>query len=309
MSFTAKVKEEIIKKSGHKRGCCNYAELAGILAYSAIFKENSDRFILQIAFENTTVAMRCFNLIHKLFGDIATIQKKQYSQKHIIYKINVADTRQLLQNVGLTDVDGIAFHVSPDITNQECCRRAFIRGAFLGGGTIADPEKRYHLEFVTTHFMISEDMKQILDTFSIHGKNVTRQSKYVTYLKDSEIICDILTMMGAHSCVMEIYNTKIYKEIKNQANRVTNFESANITKVVDASIKQVDAIRLIEKYRGLESLGPQLEETARLRIQNPDISMIELGKLLQPPIGKSGVNHRMRKLIEIADKLRGEYHA
>lgn len=253
--------------------------------------------------------MHCYNLIHKLFGDIASIERKQYKKRHTLFKIKVADIRQLLQTVGLTDTDGIAFHVSPDISSQKCCRKAFIQGAFLGGGSIADPEKRYHFEFVTTHYLISEDMKQILETFDIHAKNVTRQSKYVTYLKDSETICDLLTMMGSHSCVLDIYNTKIYKEIKNQANRVTNFESANITKVVDASIRQVEAIRTIEQYRGLESLEPQLEEIARLRLQNPDISMLELGQLLTPAIGKSGVNHRMRKLIDIADKLREEYHA
>lgn len=304
MSFTAQVKEEIIKKSVHRKGCCNYAELAGILAYSAVFKESGNGVVLQIVFENADVAMRCYNLIRKLFGNIATIEKKQYSTRHTLYKIKVADIRQLLQNVGLTDTDGVAFHVSPDITSQKCCRKAFVRGAFLGGGSIADPEKRYHFEFVTTHYLISEDMKQILETFHIHAKNVTRQSKYVTYLKDSEIICDLLTMMGAYSCVLDIYNTKIYKEIKNQANRVTNFESANITKVVDASIRQVEAIRTIEQKRGLESLDSPLQEIARLRLQNPDISMLELGQLLTPAIGKSGVNHRMRKLIDIADKLR-----
>lgn len=306
MSFTAQVKEEIVKKSGHKKSCCDYAELAGMLAYSAVFKESENGVVLQIAFENPDVAMRCFNLIRKLFGDIAAIGKKQYSEQHTLYKIKVGDIGQLLKNVGLTDADGIAFHVSPNITKNKCCRKAFLRGAFLGGGSVADPEKRYHFEFVTTHYLISEDMKQILETFDIHAKNVTRQGKYVTYLKDSEIICDLLTMLGAHSCVLEIYNTKVYKEINNQANRAANFDNANINKVVDAAMRQVSAIRRIETYRGLESLDEQLKEIAVLRLQNPDISMLELGQLLSPPIGKSGVNHRMRKLMNIADELREE---
>lgn len=304
MSFTQSIKEELVKHE-NEGGCCDYAELAGILAFACSVSAAENDYQIKLVTESAPVARRVVVLSKKLFGVEAKVNTKEYIREKSArsYIVNLRNGSSVLRSIGLLENSGVAFRVPHETILQDCCQRAFIKGAFLGGGSIANPEKRYHLEFVTRHYLLSKDFEQLFQRFHIRAKTVVRKSKYVTYFKDSENICDVLACMGANSGVMNVYNAKILKEIKNQANRVTNFESANITKMVEASFRQVEAIRKIESYMGLDALPQALADIARLRLQHTDLTLGELGEMLNPPIGKSGVNHRIRRILEIADKI------
>jgi len=304
MSFTQTVKEELISRE-YESGCCQYAELAGIIAFSGVVRKEQGDYSIRITTESSGLARKVFKLSKQLFGAAARIEIRRHAHEKAIhsYVVIINNAAALLGGLEMLERGAVNFRISNDIVGEECCAGAFIRGAFLGGGSIADPERRYHMEFVTSHFSLSKDFRALFERFGINARTVVRKSNYVTYFKESEAICDCLAAAGAHNAVLNIYNIKILKEIKNQANRVTNFESANIHKTVDASIKQVEAIRKIERTTGIDKLPKGLQRLARLRLEYTDISLSELGQMLDPPIGKSGVNHRIRRIMQIAKEL------
>ncbi len=183
-----------------------------------------------------------------------------------------------------------------------CCKRAFLRGAFLVCGTMSDPAKSYHLEFVLHDESKTALLLKVLNAFELDAKVTHRKNNSVVYIKESEKIVDMLNIIGAHKILLELENLRIIKEMRGNVNRQVNCETANITKTVNACARQLDAIRRLEHTAGLSSLPPHLEEIARIRLNQPDISLSELGRLCTPPLGKSGVNHRLNKIIEIADR-------
>ena len=187
---------------------------------------------------------------------------------------------------------------------RPCCKRAFLRGAFLCVGSVTDPGKSNHLEFVCSDEKLAELLIEYMAEFEIVAKTISRKKHFVVYLKDGEEIANLLNVMGAHVSLMEFENQRILKEISNSVNRRVNCETANIAKTVNAATKQVEDIILIRDTCGLGGLPQNLREMAQVRIDYPDVSLKELGSYLDPPVGKSGVNHRLRKLSEIADKLR-----
>ena len=182
--------------------------------------------------------------------------------------------------------------------------RAYIRGAFLCTGSMSDPGKSYHFEMVCEDEQTAQILKELMAGFFVHAKVILRKQRYIVYLKDSEEIIQILNVMEAHRSLMELENIRIIKDMRNSANRQSNCDSANINKMVRTAARQVDDIRYIEEHFGFEQLPPQLREMAQVRLENPDVSLQELGTYLDPPVGKSGVNHRLRKLKEIAESLR-----
>ena len=184
------------------------------------------------------------------------------------------------------------------------CIRAFLRGAFLGGGSISDPEKNYHMEFVTNNEDFANSLKDLINSLGFNSKIVSRKNNYVVYLKESEQISDLLSIIGAHNALLSLQNTKIVKEMRNNVNRIVNCETANLSKTVNAAVRQVENIRFIQETIGISSLPENLQEIARIREEYEDMTLKELGEMLNPPIGKSGVNHRLRKIEEIANKLR-----
>jgi DNA-binding protein WhiA len=190
------------------------------------------------------------------------------------------------------------------VIQNTCCKRAFLRGIFLAGGSISDPEKSYHLEIVTQSFKKAGQLCEIIKAFEIDARIVKRKRSYVVYLKDSSQIVDFLNVCEAHVALMELENVRIMKEMRNSINRQVNCEAANIGKTIRASVRQMDDICLIRDKRGLESLPENLIEIAQLRLAYPDASLKELGDRANPPIGKSGVNHRLRRLSEIAEQIR-----
>jgi len=194
--------------------------------------------------------------------------------------------------------------LAADWLKKECCRRAFLRGAFLSCGAVCDPSKGYHLELVTQSEGLCLSLGEMMGELSILSRMVERKGSYVRYLKESGSIEDFLNFIGASSSALKIMELKVLKDMRNNVNRIVNCETANITKTVDASRNQLDAIGLIAAKRGLESLDPALKSAAQLRLENPDMSLSQLGGLVSPPITRSGMNHRLKKIMEIAARIR-----
>ena len=219
------------------------------------------------------------------------------------------DARRLLYGTRLMNqdgnIDGDVRQIHNSLLKQNCCRKAFIRGAFLAAGSVSDPEKSYHFEIVCNGQEKAEELRSLLTAYEIDAKIVMRKKHYVVYVKEGSQIVELLGLTGAHVSLMQLENVRIVKEMRNSVNRKVNCETANLNKTVSAAVRQVEDIRFIQRTTGLQDLSESLGEMARLRLEHPDASLKELGNMLVPPVGKSGVNHRLRKLSLIAEKLRG----
>lgn len=286
MSFSSKVKEElenVLPAAKH----CRLAELAAIVEFGCriVDDENGEKRIA-VHSENETVNRKYFTLSKKTFM-MDTGMGKQ------LQALKLADERGHLTG-----------HVSPLLIRSSCCKRAWLRGAFLCIGSMSDPRKGYHLEFVCEDEQQAELVRETIHSFDIEAKVVKRKKYNVVYLKEGEGIVDLLNVMGAHVSLMNLENLRIEKEMRNSINRQVNCETANITKTVNAASRQLEDIRLIEASIGLSGLPDNLREIAAVRLSHPESSLQELGSYLDPPVGKSGVNHRLRKLGEIADNIR-----
>ena len=287
MSFSAEVKEELAKHISPARHC-QMAELSAMLHYAGQYGLMEDG-TLTIGFqsENEAVLRKGFTLLKKAYNIDTVIGVK--GQKK-------AD---LLAIMG--DLSGPA---DTSLLKQACCRRAFIRGAFLSCGSISDPTKGYHLEFVCNNRTQAEQLQEIIGQFDIEAKIVCRKKYFVVYVKEGAGIVELLNIMEAHVALMNLENLRILKEMRNSINRRVNCEAANIQKTVQASTRQVEDMIYLRDYYGFSRLPDNLREMAEVRLAYPEAALKELGEYLSPPVGKSGVNHRLRKLSELAEKLR-----
>ena len=229
-----------------------------------------------------------------------------------IYRPAVTDSealRSILGAVRIIDDKGairdLQSGVNPMVTRNSCCKRAFIRDSFLCLGSISDPNKGYHLEFVCDSMEQAEALREMIQSFDIEARIVSRKKYFVLYVKEGAEIVDLLNIMEAHVSLMELENLRIVKEMRNSINRRVNCEVANITKTVNAASKQIEDITYIKDHHGFDNLQDGLRQMAEVRLENPDATLSELGQLLDPPVGNSGVNHRLRKLSDIADRIRG----
>jgi DNA-binding protein WhiA len=196
--------------------------------------------------------------------------------------------------------------IKKELIKTKCCRRSYLRGAFLGGGSVSSPDSDYHLELTAGNEKLGEDLAALTNRFTgLNAKLSRRKQSWLVYLKESDQIADFLALIGAHGSLLEFENARVLKGMKNQVNRLVNCETANLEKTVNAAFRQVNGIRLIDERIGLDTLNPSLAQIARLRLDNPEATLKELGELMRPPVGKSGVNHRLRKIEEIAEKLKG----
>ena len=315
MSFSKNVKEELAKQVSMARHC-QIAEIAAIISLCGSISINEDnQYFVKINTENLTVARKYFMLIKETFNASPEIllRRNLNLKKSKVYTVVVRDSKvslKILEAAKLLDEDGeireILSLTDNLIIRNACCRRAFIRGAFLASGYMSDPAKTYHFEIVTTTMEKAEQIQSIICFFDIDAKIVIRKKYFVVYVKEGSQIVDLLNIMEAHVSLMELENVRILKEMRNSINRQVNCETANINKTVAAATKQIEDIQYIKDTIGFSKLSEGLEEIAKLRLEHPDASLKELGALLSPPIGKSGVNHRLRKLGEIADNLREE---
>ena len=311
MSFSAEVKEELARKYSTARHC-QIAEISAIIGMCGRIVSQGDKGTgLCIQTENAAVSKKCFTLLQKTFNintDIM-ITKNPYLKRGNVYTIVVDNQEQamrILQAVKLAASEGDILHLASHMVIQNsCCKRAFIRGAFLASGSISDPEKFYHFEIVCQTEEKAAQLREVMQAFQIDAKIVLRKKSYVVYVKEGAQIVELLGLMEANVALMSLENIRILKEMRNSVNRQVNCETANIHKTVSAAVKQIEDIRLIEEKIGLDKLNSGLSEIARLRLEFPEATLKELGMMLVPQVGKSGVNHRLRKLSNLAQDLRG----
>lgn len=336
MSFSGEVKEELMKHTPPARHC-QLAELASILHFcgshtaaegsnnlqneekKSIF--NVEKLLIQA--ENEAVIRKCFTLLKKTFNINTSVNEKRVGKsgkagagtgaKPRAYEIELTDPskiKQVLQATKFMDGEGhlrdMKAPVSAILIKNSCCQRAFLRGAFLASGSMSDPGKSYHLEIVCTNLFQAEQIQSILLAFEVEARIVQRKKYQVVYMKDGTGISDFLNIVEAHVSLMNFENFRIVKEMRNSVNRRVNCETANIGKTVSASTRQAEDILLLQQKYGFENLPESLREMAEVRLAYPDAPLRELGEYLDPPVGKSGVNHRLRKLGELADKVRSQ---
>jgi len=312
MSFSAETKNELARVIS-KDDYCNKTELAAIVRLAGSIQIAGYRKLnLKITTELNSVARKVFKLLKQNFGINTTISvnKNQMLKRNNSYVLMVTSemgAERLLKELGILE-PGDGFYtvnkVPENLLQNEECIRAFIRGAFIGGGSISDPGKNYHMEFVTNNEDFAKSLKDLINKLEFNCKVVSRKNNFVVYLKESEQISDLLSVIGAHNALLSLQNTKIVKAMRNNVNRIVNCETANLSKTVNASVRQIENIKLIQDTIGISSLPENLQEIARIRLECEDMTLKELGEMLEPPIGKSGVNHRLRKIEEIANDLR-----
>ena len=312
MSFSGNVKEELIRCVDSARHC-RIAEIAAILVFDGeIVKKPGQGADLRVSSENESILRKYFTLLEKTFkinGEVSI--DKRIVRKNNRFTIDVEDQEtaiRILQAVKILAEDRTPIPtealVNQMVIQKNCCKRAFLRGAFLCAGSISDPEKFYHFEIVCSSRPKAVQMQELIQSFEIDAKIVKRKKYDVVYVKEGAQIVELLGLMGASISLLNLENVRILKDMRNSVNRKVNCETANINKTVNAAVKQVEDILYIRDTIGLEKLPENLGETALLRLEYPQASLKELGALFSPPVGKSGVNHRLRKISGIAEQLR-----
>lgn len=315
MSFSLKVKNEVCRYTGIGKEEA-VAELSAIMKVSGtLLLGGNKQFSFKVTTENPAIARLIFKMLKEHFNIHTKIMVKRSNslKKNNVYIILIDEemgVRDLLKEVGLLreneNIFSLDYSIPRNIIETEECKRAYIRGAFLGGGSISNPEKTYHLEFVTHDNEYAEDLSSLINEYGLNSKVIQRKSSFIVYLKEGEQIVDLLNIIGAHASLLELENVRIMKEMRNNVNRLVNCETANLSKTVNAAVRQVESIKLIQKEIGLARLPKNLREIAELRLSYPDESLKELGEMLNPVVGKSGVNHRLRRIEKIAEELRKE---
>lgn len=296
MSFSSKVKEELEKHISSSRHC-QIAELAAMIHYCGqLTRGENGQLQLQISTENPAVLRKCFTMLDKTFNINTSVVEKEEDILGLFQAIKLIDSKGVLHD--LRD------QVNPIILKQSCCQRAFLRGAFLSIGSMSDPAKSYHLELVCNNRLQAVQLQEIIKNFQLDAKIISRKKNFVVYLKEGSNIVDFLNICEAHVALMDLENLRILKEMRNSINRRVNCETANIAKTVNAATKQIEDILFIRDYIGFSKLPDTLREMAQVRLDYPEATLKELGQYLDPKVGKSGVNHRLRKLSEIADSNR-----
>lgn len=310
MSFSAVTKNELARVTG-QRSCCRLAELAALVKMDGSIQLSGGRQLsLNIITENAAVARKIFSLVKSLF-DLQTevlVQRKNRLKKNNIYLVRFPPQQRMsdiLQRLGMLDGTGRLKETAPhDLLRRDCCRRSYLRGVFLGGGSVNSPEGNYHLEIVTSDEKFADVISRLMNRFNLDARSSQRKNCNVIYLKESEHIISFLNIIGAHSALLNFENARIYKGMRNKVNRLVNCETANLNKTVNAAVRQIENIELIRDTLGLDNLPDSLKETAEVRLRYPDACLKELGGLMQPPLGKSCVNHRLRRIEELAEKIR-----
>ena len=314
MSFSGMVKEELSVQIPSARHC-RIAELAAIVSLCAKSRSpKEDGQALTIQMENEALSRKCFTLLTKTFkinGDDFTVEQNSgaHTSGSTIRIHNPAAASELIEALRLGPLEDSPYALEVRdrlVVQQICCRKAFVRGAFLACGSMSDPGKGYHFEIAAPDLARAVLLQEMMSCFQVSARIVSRKKSQVVYVKEGAQIADLLAAMGAGKALMEFENTRILKEMRNTVNRKVNCETANIHKTVSAAVKQVEDIELIRRIIGLENLGKGLREMAELRITYPEATLAELGNLSDPRVGKSGVNHRLRKLGMIADDLRSQ---
>lgn len=304
MSFSTEVKNELfqmIPKARH----CRIAELAAAIRFIGEVSITDKEKKITLQTENVTLAKKYYTMLKRTFeGNVMlNIRGRAGAGKLHQYRIVIKDAKLVEELLSYAKLENDT-KFRQEVLKKECCRRSFIRGAFLANGSMSNPGKSYHFEIVCRHETQADNLCRLICQYGISAKVIQRKNRFVVYIKESEGIIDVLNVMEAHKASMELENVRIIKEMRNSANRQFNCDAANINKMVQAATKQLDDIHLIQETLGLDNIPPALQEMALIRMEYPDVSLQELGNYLDPPVGKSGVNHRLRKLAALADDIR-----
>ena len=305
MSYSSRTKDELCRLEPDSV-CCLLAELSGIIsvAGSVILRGGGDKR-LSIETENIAVARRTFRLLHDVFDvqpQLVTLRRARLGGRSA-HRIEISgdEASFVLEGCGISVMQRRG--VPREITVRKCCRMSFLRGVFLASGSVTDPEKEYHLEFVLGDEAFALAVQKLIARFDLDAHMTMRRQMTLVYLKGQSEITDMLSILGAQSARFAMEDAFIRKELRNNANRAVNCDSANVQRSVTAASRQTQAIERMIAAKGESSLPPALLQTAKLRLRYPEVSLEELGNLCDPPVGKSGVNHRLRRLEKMAQEL------
>lgn len=296
MSFSFDTKNELCRLPVVKH-CCARAEAYGILLYCNTFSSTEVRIIT----ENPNFAARLPRLFHRAFNLHFDRLPEQGQPGKLIFQItDRSKLDRIINSLGYSPEQNLVLHINFGLLEEECCRASFLRGAFFAGGSITDPLKRYHLELATSHMQVSRELDVLLRECGFQPKCIARSGSCITYFKQSEHIEDFLTLIGAPVAAMDLMSAKMEKDLRNSVNRRLNCDTANLDKAVDAAQEQIEAIRRLMAAGLMEQLPDKLQETAAIRLENPELSLSELAGELDPPVTKSCLNHRLRKIMALA---------
>ncbi len=308
MSFASETKKELTNLE--LKPCCVKAELAALIRMNGSLSFSNRHIVLDIQTENAAIARRIYTLIKRQYEVTVEllVRKKMRLKKNNVYIVRLNENaRGILEDL---DILGENFtfirHISKDLVKKKCCRRSYIRGAFLAGGSVNNPEtSSYHLEIFSLYKEHNDSLCELMNTFQLNSKTLERKKGFITYLKEAEKITEFLNVIGAHQALLRFEDVRIVRDMRNSVNRLVNCETANLNKTIGAALRQVENIKYIDERIGLDALPDKLREIARLRVEYQDVTLKELGEMVSSgTISKSGINHRLRKLDEIAEQLR-----
>ncbi|MGI6585043.1 MAG: DNA-binding protein WhiA [Gracilibacteraceae bacterium] len=316
MTFSSATKNEISKIAVTNK-CCQLALLSALIKMNGTLQiQGIDRIGIILSTENASTARMMFSLLKSCFkiNTKVVVRKNRHLKKnnnYTLYIDSAMGSHEILKMTGILKESNSGMRLNHKIPHylikKTCCRKAYLRGIFLGGGSISDPEKTYHLELVTNNESFAEDIKELMNIYQLGAKVVMRKGSFVVYIKEGENIVNYLNIIGAHCALLKLENIRIYKEMRNNVNRIVNCETANLDKTLNAALRQINNIKYIKNTIGLDKLPEGLAEIAELRLEFRDATLKELGEMMSPPIGKSGVNHRLRKLDKIAENLKDRH--
>jgi cell division protein WhiA len=310
MSFASETKNELV--SLILSDCCAKAELSALTHMNGVITISSDGLRIEFQTQNATIARRYIKIVRQLYEvtvDVLT-RKQMRLNKGNVYIVRITRYAKMIVNdLQLMSDRGFVLNIPEEIVQDTCCKRSYLRGAFLAGGSVSNPEKSsYHLEIFVLDEELAMDLRDLMNTFDLNARTISRRKGYIVYLKESEKISDFLRVIQANNAVLDFEDIRIYRDMNNSVNRIRNCEVANLNKSWDAANSQLDNINLIADTIGLDLLPPKLIEAALLRIKNPDSTLLELAEFYEEDynqsISKSGLNHRYRKINEIAERIK-----
>lgn len=308
MSFASETKKELTNLE--VKDCCTKSELSALIRMNGSLSFSSRKPVVDIQTENAAIARRIYILIKRNYSVQVEllVRKKMRLKKNNVYIVRLAEkTSEILEDLKILS-EGFVFthNISATLIKKKCCKRSYLRGAFLAGGSVNNPEtSSYHLEVSSLYKEHNDSLCELMNTFGLNSKTLERKKGFITYLKEAEKIADFLSIIGAHNALLKFEDIRIVRDMRNSVNRLVNCETANLNKTIGASLRQVENIRYIEETVGLHILPDKLREIAELRVAHQDVTLKELGEMVSGgTISKSGINHRLRKIDELADKLR-----
>ncbi|MRH42017.1 DNA-binding protein WhiA [Aquibacillus halophilus] len=308
MSFASEIKKELTKVENNT--CCAQAELAALIRMNGALSLARQDYVLDVQTENAAIARRIYTLIKSLYNYPVEllVRKKMKLKKNNVYIVRLtANVRKFLSDLQiLQEPFNFIRTISEKYTKKKCCKRAYLRGAFLAGGSVNNPEtSSYHLEIFNSYQEHNDSLCKLMNSFNLHARILERKKGFISYIKEAEKITEFLSNIGAHQALFKFEDVRIVRDMRNSVNRLVNCETANLNKTIGAAFRQVENIRFIDRTVGLDSLPDKLREIAVLRVEHQDVSLKELGELVSNgKISKSGINHRLHKIDDFAEKLR-----